>query len=102
MTGSHSAGWPQNSPSPVQLKEFLQQIGSGRINTRMVQRLIEGERTIPREQTLRRIMQKDLIAPREIELTYGLHYSDEERRHFSDTISHALPRKEQVDRGNGP
>ncbi len=86
MKKSHTTGWASDSPTPAQLKEFFSQLESGRITKRKLQGFLRSGQAFASEDLARKILGDDIIFPDEVAEARGLSYTEDQLRHFVETI----------------
>lgn len=86
MGKSHTAGWVSDAPTPAQLKEFFSQLESGRITKRKLQGFLRSGQIFKNEDAARLILGDDIVFPDEIAEARGLSYTEEQLRHFAETL----------------
>lgn len=86
MGKSHTAGWASDSPTPAQLKELFSQLESGRITKRKLQGFLRSGQIFKNEDAARLILGDDIVFPDEIAEARGLSYSEDQLRHFAETL----------------
>lgn len=86
MTTSHAIASVSETPTPKQMKEFWSQVANGRITKRKLQSFLRDGKVLKNEDMVRLILGDDIVFPDEIAEARGLSYTDEQLRHFAETL----------------